>query len=141
MKLTTIKTLVTTLVLFHFAGSLWHGDAHTTLAVPLSSLQTAFVVAVVLVAPLVGAILLWTRYFAAGNWTVGLSMVGSVLFGVYNHYVLISIDNVEHLPPGAPELHAHFTNSAEFIALIALTAALMSFYAAGKLAANGGQAD
>ena len=60
-------------------------------------------------------------------------MVGSVVFSVYHHYILISIDNVEHLPPGTSDAHAHFSNSAEFIAIAALASALAAFYAAGKL--------
>ena len=60
-------------------------------------------------------------------------MLGSVLFSVYHHYVLISIDNVEHLPPGAPEAHTHFSNSAAFIALGALAGVVLGFYAVGKL--------
>ncbi|MBE9032900.1 hypothetical protein IQ266_24495 [filamentous cyanobacterium LEGE 11480] len=133
-----MKALITTLVLLHFAGNLWHGNAHTTLEVPLSSFQTLFVVIVILISPLVGAILSWTRYFTIGNWTIGISMIGSVLFSVYYHYVLISIDNVEHLPPGTPAAQAHFANSAALIALLAFAAALLSFYAAGQFSNNRG---
>ena len=100
MNPSTIKVLVSVLLLLQFAGSLWHGDAHATLDASLSRLQTIFVVVVVLLAPIAGAALTWTRYFIAGNWVVGVSMVGSVLFGVYNNYAPISPDNVEHLPPG-----------------------------------------
>lgn len=136
MKPTILKALITTLVLLHLAGNLWHGNAHTILEIPLSRFQTSFVVGIILVAPIIGAILTWTRYVTVGNWFVGISMVGSVLFSVYHHYVLVSIDNVEHLPPGTSEAHAHFSNSAAFIALIALASALMSFYAAGRLEAH-----
>ena len=92
-----------------------------------------FVVVVILTAPILGAVLIWTRFVAFGCWIVGTSMVGSVVFSVYHHFVMISIDNVEHLPAGTPEAHAHFSNSAEFIAFAALIGALLSFYAAGKL--------
>ena len=133
MQSTVIKVLITVFVLVHLAGNLWHGDAHTTLEISLPGIKTAFVIVVILISPILGAILTWTRYSILGSWTVGLSMVGSVVFSVYHHYVLISPDNVEHLPSGTPEAHAHFSNSAEFIALVALAAALLAFYAAGKL--------
>ncbi len=137
MQSTVIKTLLTFSVLVHLVGNLWHGDAHTTLEIFLPGIKLAFVVVVILIGPILGGILTWTRFAVSGCWMVGLSMVGSVVFSVYHHYVLISPDNVEHLPPGTPEAHAQFSNRAEFIALIALVAALLAIYAAGKLDLNG----
>lgn len=136
MSPTVIKTLVSFVVLLHLLGNLWHGDAHMTLEVGLPALKSAFVVVVILIAPILGAFLTWTRFSITGCWIVGVSLLGSVLFSVYHHYVLISIDNVEHLPPGTPEAHAHFSNSAELIALAALAGVALAFYAAGKLAAK-----
>ena len=128
-----IKASISLMVSIHFVGNLWHGDAHTTLEIALPSIKIVFVAIVVLAAPILGAVLTWTRFMGSGCWIVGASMVGSVVFSVYHHYVMISIDNVEHLPTGSPEAHAHFSNSAEFIAFAALIGALLSFYAAGKL--------
>ena len=133
MRSSAIKILITIFVIIHLVGNLWHGDAHTTLEITLPGIKIAFVIVVILIGPILGAILTWTRFAVLGSWIVGVSMVGSVVFSVYHHYVLISNDNVEHLPAGTPEAHAHFSNSAEFIALIALAAALLAFYAAGKL--------
>lgn len=141
MNALTLKTLITLAVVVHFVGNLWHGDAHATLEVGLPSIKTAFVIVVILIAPILGGILVWTRWCIAGCWVVGASMLGSVLFSVYHHYVLISIDNVEHLPPGTPEAHAHFANSAELIALAALAGAVVAFYAAGKLAGANAEAN
>ena len=133
MRSSLIKILITISVIIHLVGNLWHGDAHTTLGITLPAVKTAFVIVVILVGPILGAVLTWSRFAILGSWIVGVSMVGSVVFGVYHHYVLISNDNVEHLPAGTPEALAHFSNSAEFIAQIALAAALLAFYAAGKL--------
>lgn len=129
----TIKILTTALVLIHFAGNAWHGDAHATLNISLPEWKAAYVTAVIVIAPLFGMVLMWTRFETVGSGIVGLSMVGSVLFSVYHHYVLISIDNVDHLPAGTAEAHAHFSNSAELIALSALAAALAGFYSVGGL--------
>lgn len=140
MNDSAIRILVSALVGVHFVGNVWHGDAHATLEISLPDWKTAYVVVVILVAPLAGGVLLWTRFMTLGAWIVGLSMVGSVLFSVYHHYVMISIDNVDHLPAGTVEEHAHFTNSAAFIALSALAAALVAFYSAGRARRSGGAA-
>ena len=136
MEITSTKVLISVFVIVHLIGNLWHGDAHTILEISLPTAKTAFVVVVILLGPIVGAVLSWTRYSILGCWIVGASMVGSVVFSVYHHYVMISIDNVEHLPPGTTEAHEHFSNSAEFIAIAALAAALFSFYSAGRQYTN-----
>ena len=137
MQSTPIKILLTNLVAIHLVGNLWHGDAHVTLEVFLPDIKTAFVIVVILIGPMLGSILTWTRYVISGLWVVGVSMVGSLVFSVYHHYVLISPDNVDHLPPGTPSAHMNFSDSALFIALIALITALFAFYAAGRLQSNG----
>ena len=136
MNALSIKVLITLTMLVHLGGNFWHGDAHEALEVYLPGFKTAFIVAVILIAPVVGAALVWTRFYLLGCWIVGVSMLGSVLFSVYHHYVMISIDNVEHLPPGTVEEHAHFANSAELIALAALAGVVLAFYGAGKLDAR-----
>ena len=133
MQRVAIKSVVTLLVATHFLGNLWHGDAHAILEIAIPDSKIPFVIIVILASPVIGAFLIWTRYTIFGCWIVGVSMLGSVIFSVYHHYILISIDNVEHLPSGTPDAHAHFSNSAEFIAIAALASALAASYAAGKL--------
>jgi hypothetical protein len=133
MSTMTLKFLITLSVFLHLGGSIWHGDAHEILEIALPGLKMAFVVIVIVIGPIIGTALIWINHSALGCWITGCSMAGSVLFSVYHHYVLISIDNVDHLPPGTPEAHEHFTNSAELIALAALASAFLSFYAAGRL--------
>jgi hypothetical protein len=118
------KIVITGLVLVHLAASLWHGGAHTHLGIELSTEQTLFVYIVIIIAPVVAAILVWTRYESMGLWMFFLSMLGSFLFGAYHHYVLVSPDNISHLPPGTPESHSHFITSAGVIALVELASAL-----------------
>ena len=133
MQSIIIKTLLTSFVLIHLIGSLWHGDAHISLEIYLPGIKTAFILVVILISPIIGGILIWTRQALLGSWIVGLSMVGSVVFSVYHHFVLISPDNVEYLPVGNVGTHEQFANSAEFIALVALFTALLAFYFVGKL--------
>ena len=132
MKESAIKIGLVILVAIHFVGNLWHGDAHETLEVGLPTYKWVYVYAVIAAAPILGAILLWTRFYLAGCWTIALSMLGSVLFSVYHHYVMVSDDNVHFLPPGSAEDHQHFSNSAELIAVVALAGALLAFYEIGK---------
>lgn len=44
MNDSVIKVLISALVLIHFTGNLWHGDAHATLEIMLPDLKAAFVV-------------------------------------------------------------------------------------------------
>ena len=77
------------------------------------------------------AVLVWTRYVSMGLWMFFLSMLGSFLFGAYHHYVLVSPDNISHLPHGTPESISHFTISAHIIALIELASALYGAFCLG----------
>ncbi|MEK6405377.1 MAG: hypothetical protein AABN34_00295 [Acidobacteriota bacterium] len=126
------KIVITGLVVIHLAASLWHGGAHTQLAVTLSPEKNIFVYVVILIAPIVAAFLVWTRYLSAGLWLFFLSMLGSLLFGAYHHYVLVSPDNIGHLPDGSPESHAQFITSAAVIALLELASALYGAFCLGS---------
>ena len=90
----------TAIVLVHFVVSYAHGAAHERLGVDLNAWQTAFVWIVIVVAPLVAAMLFWTRMLRGGALLLGVSMLGSLLFGLYFHFVAISPDHVQHLPAG-----------------------------------------
>ena len=125
------RIVVTGLVIVHFAASLWHGNAHSHLGIELSSEQTLFIYIVIIIAPILAAILVWTRYVSMGLWMFFLSMLGSFLFGAYHHYVLVSPDNISHLPHGTPESISHFTTSAGIIALIELASALYGAFCLG----------
>jgi hypothetical protein len=127
-----IKILIAGLVTIHLAASLWHGSAHTQLAIALPPDKNAFVFVVILIAPIVAAGLLWTRYISIGLWVFFLSMLGALLFGAYHHYVLVSPDNIAHLPSGRPESHSQFIASAAVIALLELVSALVAAFSLGS---------
>ncbi len=118
------KIAIVVLVAIHLAVALWHGNAHTALAIPLSPEQNAFVFLVILIAPVVAAFLLWTHYVSAGVWMFFLSMLGALLFGVYYHYILVSPDNIGHLPHGSADAHSTFIASAAALGLLELASAL-----------------
>src|SRR5437762_734338 len=125
------KIAIAVLVAIHFAVALWHGNAHTTLAIALPPEKNAFVFIVIIIAPIVAASLVWTRYLLVGVWIFFLSMLGAMLFGAYHHYILVSPDNIAHLPGGSPESHSQFIASASVIALLELASALVAAFSLG----------
>jgi hypothetical protein len=126
-----VKTVVTALVVVHLVATLWHGDAHSTLEIDLPLLKDVFVYAVILAGPLLAAALVWTRHQDAALWIFCAAMLGALLFGAYHHYVLVSPDNIHHLPAGTPHEHASFVQSAAAIALLELGALLYGTYQLG----------
>lgn len=126
------RIALTGLVAVHLAATVWHGGAHTKLGILLPPEKSAFVYIVILAGPIVAASLLWTRHLVAGVWTFLLTMTGAFLFGAYHHYVLVSPDNIGHLPPGAAAAHSHFISSAAAIALIELASALYGAFCLGS---------
>ena len=87
-------------VLVHLVVSIVHGNSHERLSVGLSTWQNTFVLIVVVLAPLIAMVFIWTRYARAGLVVLVISMAASLIFGVVYHYVVISPDHVSHLPPG-----------------------------------------
>jgi|ERR1700687_694498 len=126
------RIAITALVVIHLVASVWHGDAHTQLAIELPPEKNVFVYVVILIAPIVAAGLVWTRYISVGLWVFVLSMIGALLFGVYHHYILVSPDNIGHLPGGSPAAHSQFVASAAVIALLELASALYGAFCLGS---------
>ena len=116
----------------HLAVTLWHSGAHSELAIGLPPLKLAYAYAVIVIAPPVAAVLLWTRLATAGLWVFTLAMLGSLLFATYHHYILISPDNIAHLPEGTPAAHASFVSSAGISALLELGSALIGAFLLGR---------
>jgi hypothetical protein len=126
------KILVTGLVLIHLLATLWHGSLHSRLSIGLSPSQTVFIFIVITIGPIVGAILVWTRYAPIGQWVFFLSMLGAFLFGAYYHYVAVSPDNINYLPGTNTEAHHQFTISAAVIALLELASTLYGAFLLGS---------
>ena len=78
-----------------------HGLAHRELRIGLPPAGNAFVGLVIVVAPLVAAGLAWSRrqHLALGLLT--LSMLASLLFGLYHHFVAEGTDHVHSQPAGS----------------------------------------
>ncbi len=128
--------VVGALVLVHLAVAGLHDGAHTDLAIALSALQDAFIYLVIVGAPLLGAILLWTSYRTAGLGLVVLGMIGALIFGVVHHYMLESVDHISHLPAGTPEEHGTFIWTAGAIAILEGVCAGVAGYFLGTRASR-----
>jgi|SRR5919199_1845944 hypothetical protein len=87
----------TTIVVIHAIAHGLHGLAHEEIPISLSLLQTLFIGVVILLAPLIAAVLLWTPFYRTGSWLLLSSMVGAIVFGIYNHFIAISPDHVSQV--------------------------------------------
>jgi hypothetical protein len=89
-------------VIAHAAVLVVHSAAHEVLGVEASPAQLAFIVAVIIVAPLAGGLLLWKGNVKAGALVLTASMTGALAFGVYYHFVADTADHVSHVARLSP---------------------------------------
>ncbi len=87
----------TTIAVIHAIANGLHGLAHLEIPVPLSLLQSLFVGIVIFLIPIIAAVLLWTQFYRIGSWLLLSSMAGSILFGLYNHFIAIGPDHVSQV--------------------------------------------
>ena len=89
----------TAIVVAHLLVNIAHGLAHHELRVGLTLPGTMFVILVVLMAPLLAMGLLWTAEKRFGLILLSLSMFGSLLFGLYHHFLAVGPDHIHSQPP------------------------------------------
>ncbi len=77
-----------------------HGAAHRELRVELCPAAMLFVIGVILLCPLFAMVLLWASQRRLGLVLLTLSMATSLVFGLYNHFVILSPDHVGEQAPG-----------------------------------------
>ena len=106
----------TLILVAHTAVALVHDLAHRDLGIELSEAQTTYINLVIVAAPVVAVILVWTRLKWAGAILFAFAMAGSLLFGLYHHYLFVSPDHVSHLPEG--DLQSAFQITASLLALL-----------------------
>lgn len=123
----SIVLLSTVAVLAHLVVSTIHGRAHEGLGVGLSNWQNIYVLTVIVIAPLIAMVLIWTRLARPGLVLLVISMAGSLIFGVAYHYIVISPDHVSHLPPG--EAQGLFRTTALLLVLTELFGVVVGLWA------------
>lgn len=84
------------IVAAHVAVTVFHGLAHTQARVFLSPAATLFVLLVIVAAPLLGVALMWVAPHIGGSVTCA-ALSASFAFGVVNHFILATPDNVVHV--------------------------------------------
>jgi hypothetical protein len=84
----------TAIVVAHLLVNIVHGLAHRELRVGLAPSASIFVIVVVLIMPLIAMALLWTAEKRFGLILLSLSMFGSLLFGLYHHFLAVSPDHI-----------------------------------------------
>lgn len=90
----------TAIVGLHTVVNLAHGVPHAAIPVELSTGQWAFVLAVVLLAPLVALGLLWRNRSRTGAFLLAVSMAASLSFGLYYHFAVPNPDHVHAISAG-----------------------------------------
>ena len=88
----------TGIVAAHLLVNIAHGLAHRNLHVGLAPLASIFVIAVVLILPLLAMGLVWRARERLALILLSLSMFGSLLFGLYHHFLVVSPDHVRLQP-------------------------------------------
>ena len=89
---------VTAIIGVHLLVNIVHGLAHRELRVGLALPASVFVIVVVLIVPLLAMGLLWTAEKRLGLMLLSLSMSGSLLFGLYHHFLAMGPDHVNSQP-------------------------------------------
>jgi hypothetical protein len=87
----------TAIVILHAIAHGLHGLAHMNIPVPLSLLQGLFIGVVIFLIPILAAVLLWTPFDRLGSWLLLSAMAGAILFGIYNHLLVISPDHMSQV--------------------------------------------
>jgi hypothetical protein len=107
------------IILIHLALSIAHGLAHAHLSIHLTLVHSAFIGVVIVAAPLLAAYFLRAGRLRLGSALLAASMAGSLVFGVYHHFIAPGPDNVNQSDPAAPRNWRNlFEDTAIDLALI-----------------------
>jgi hypothetical protein len=115
------------LVGFHFLTVVLHSVAHEVLSVKATPAQLAFIIPVIIFAPVISGFML-PKFKRAGAALLLASMAGSFAFGLYYHFIAHTIDHVAHV--------AHL-EPAFWSALFQVTAYLLAVSEVSGVAAAG----
>ena len=94
--------VATWVVWLHVLVAILHAIAHLGAHIlPASFLDDAFIVVVITIAPVVALFLLKNAPLSRlGALLLFLSMLGALLYGLLNHFLLPGADNATHMSPG-----------------------------------------
>jgi hypothetical protein len=92
----TLKLTALALVGFHFLTVVVHSVAHEILSVKATPAQLAFIIPVIIFAPVIAGFML-PKFRKTGAVLLLVSMLGSFVFGLYYHFVADTHDHVAHV--------------------------------------------
>jgi hypothetical protein len=122
-----LKAAALGVILFHFLTVVLHSVAHEVLSVKATTAQLAFIIPVIIFAPVISGFLL-LRYEKAGAWLLTVAMTGSFFFGLYYHFIARTIDHVGHVANLQPDFWSEvFIATAYLLALSEITGAFAGF--------------
>jgi hypothetical protein len=84
-------------VLVHTVVMLVHGAAHMRLNIELSPWANIYVLGIVGIGPIIGLTFLRSTRQRTGATILFITMVGALLFGLWNHFIAPGADHVMHL--------------------------------------------
>ena len=100
MNQARLRQLGIAIVILHLLIVTPHSMAHTQLQIGMNNWQNIYIGLVILLGPIVSAALLAIRR-KTGFSLLALTMAGSLVFGVYYHFIAAGPDNVASLHPHA----------------------------------------
>lgn len=121
-----LKLTALALVGVHFLTVVLHSVAHEVLSVKATTAQLAFIIPVIIFAPVASGFML-PRFERAGAALLLVSMVGSFAFGLYYHFVADTIDHVAHVSRLQPAFWASmFRVTAQLLAASEVIGAVLA---------------
>lgn len=129
----TLKLTALWLVGFHFLAVVLHSVAHEVLKVKATAAQLAFIIPVIVFAPVVAGFMLPKRH-GGGSALLLVSMAGSLLFGLYYHFVADTVDHVAHVARLEPAFWSTMFRATAYLLLAseAIGAAVAVLSLAGR---------
>jgi hypothetical protein len=128
----TLKLMALGVIVFHFVILVLHSAAHQVLPVKATPAQLAFIVPVIIVAPVLAGILL-SRFSMTAMVLLTASMIGSFVFGVYYHFIADTIDHVAHVAHLQPVFWSQmFQVTAYLLAISEITGAILGTIALSR---------
>ena len=126
---TTLERAGIAIIGLHLLVGIIHSLAHSALQIFMAPWQNAYILLVITVLPLVAAFLLWRRS-RLGFLLLFISMLGSLIFGGYYHFVAPGPDNVSEFSRHAWTLP--FQLSAVTLALLEAAGAAIGLAGLGR---------
>lgn len=125
-KTRALKLAALVLVGFHFLAVVLHAVAHEVLPVNATTAQLAFIIPVIIFAPVVAGFML-PKFERAGAALLLASMLGSFVFGLYYHFVADTIDHIAHVARLEPAFWSTmFRVTAQLLAVSEIIGAVLA---------------